>query len=174
MSGRGESQTSVVPLSLPPWRRPLKALVSEGDRRGLLKELPVGPCCSRVRPTKCLPLPRTSRQLSEERKSILAVYPVHCVMTYSPCRYFIYTLTVVQSQSVKCTERAPGRKEKGPAGDPAGPLGSQETRLLYWMQAIPRRKASMFRGMNLALGPANISWIMASMVSGLRILVPAT
>ncbi len=174
MSGRGESQTSVVPLSLPPWRRPLKALVSEGDRRGLLKELPVGPCCSRVRPTKCLPLPRTSRQLSEERKSILAVYPVHCVMTYSPCRYFIYTLTVVQSQSVKCTERAPGRKEKGAGGRSCRPPLFLINASAYWMQAMPRRKASMFRGTNLALEPVNISWIIASMVSGLRILVPAT
>ena len=30
------------------------------------------------------------------------------------------------------------------------------------------------QGDELGLGPANISWIMASMVSGLRILVPAT
>ena len=42
------------------------------------------------------------------------------------------------------------------------------------MQAIPRWKASIFRGMNLALAPANISWIISSMVSGLRTLVAAT
>ena len=143
-------------------------------RRGLLKELPVPPHCSRVRPAKRPLLPRTGRQLSERRKSILAACPVHCVMTYSPCRYFIYTLTVVQSQSVKCTERAPGRKEKGAGGRSCRPPWFLGNAPAYWTQAIPRRKASMFRGMNLALGPANISWIMASMVSGLRILVPAT
>ena len=89
--------------------------------------------------------------------------------------YFLYTLMGLESQWVKCTEYAGALWRQGGTGrGPAPPRKGLAYETAQPTQAIPRRKASMFRGMNLALGPAKISWIICSMVSGLRILVPAT
>ena len=81
-----------------------------------------------------------------------------------------YTLMQAQSQLLKCTERPGYRKNRGRRNF----RRPSEPHDYSWMQAMPRWKASIFRGTNLALEPVNISWIIFSMVSGLRILVPAT
>lgn len=88
----------------------------------------------------------------------------------------IYTRFPAQSQSVIYTESIRGGRSVRPAGEARRPDRHlwQVGKADYLMHAMPRRNASIFKGMNFAFAPANISSIMVSMVSGLSTLVAAT
>ena len=95
------------------------APITEGVRCGVLGKL-CSAHCSRGRPAKLPPLPRTVRQLSEGRdlRGVSRSTQYKAIFFYD----IFYTLIHSQSQLLKCTESAGPAKERGPVSKLAGPL----------------------------------------------------